>query len=70
MGKEIPSLIEVIREVRPTALIGLSGQGGAFNDEILTLMGKNWPKPIIFALSNPTKYIHFTHDSFLRGKIA
>jgi malate dehydrogenase (oxaloacetate-decarboxylating)(NADP+) len=48
------SLLEAIRSLRPTALLGLSTQGGAFTREVLGLMAELNPKPIIFALSNPT----------------
>jgi malate dehydrogenase (oxaloacetate-decarboxylating)(NADP+) len=65
--KEIATLIDVIREIKPTALIGLSGQGGAFDKDILELMGKNWPKPIIFALSNPTKNAECTAEAAYRA---
>ena len=50
----MPDLLSAIHGLRPTALIGASGQGGAFNAEILTAMASYQPRPIIFALSNPT----------------
>lgn len=47
-------LNDVITKVRPVALIGLSGQPGAFTPEVLKLMGDINTAPIIFPLSNPT----------------
>ena len=50
------SLLETIRRVRPTILIGLSACGGLFTEEILRAMTESQPdaQPIIFPLSNPT----------------
>ncbi|MDA0378049.1 MAG: NAD-dependent malic enzyme [Bacteroidetes bacterium] len=48
------SLVEAIESVQPTALIGVSGQPGAFTREAVETMSKLNDIPIIFALSNPT----------------
>jgi len=47
------SLLEVIYNARPTALIGVSGQAGAFNESVVRAMAKQNERPIIFPLSNP-----------------
>ena len=48
------TLIDVIRQVKPSVLIGVSGQGGAFTEEAIREMAKSTPRPVIFPLSNPT----------------
>ncbi|PWU13830.1 MAG: NAD-dependent malic enzyme [Chlamydiae bacterium] len=47
------SLLDVIKQVKPTILIGVSTQAKAFTKEIVTEMGKHVENPIIFPLSNP-----------------
>eukprot|EP01126_Amoeba_proteus_P041413 TRINITY_DN4454_c0_g1_i11.p1 TRINITY_DN4454_c0_g1~~TRINITY_DN4454_c0_g1_i11.p1 ORF type:complete len:365 (+),score=64.86 TRINITY_DN4454_c0_g1_i11:483-1577(+) len=54
MKKEYKSLLEAVQELKPTALIGLSGVGGSFGNDVITAMGQINQRPIIFALSNPT----------------
>lgn len=49
-----PQLLDVIRNVKPTILIGTSTAAGAFNEEIIKEMSKHVDRPIIFPLSNPT----------------
>ena len=52
--KFIKSLLDVVKTVKPTALIGVSKQPGAFSEKIIREMKKHVDIPIIFALSNPT----------------
>ena len=50
------SLVDLVKTVKPTILIGLTGKGGVFTDDVLTEMNHSEDDPpIIFALSNPTK---------------
>jgi malate dehydrogenase (oxaloacetate-decarboxylating) len=48
------TLEDVVRAVKPTLLIGTSGQPGIFNETIIRMMAANTKHPIIFPLSNPT----------------
>ena len=47
-------LLSAIHAVKPTALIGVSGQPGTFTRPVLEKMAELNPRPIVFALSNPT----------------
>ncbi|MFD5541963.1 NAD-dependent malic enzyme, partial [Streptomyces sp. NPDC127079] len=48
------ALAEVVDRVRPTVLIGTSGQGGAFSEDIVRTMAAHAERPIILPMSNPT----------------
>lgn len=48
------SLMDVVRHVHPTVLVGVSGQPGLFSEEIVKEMHRHCPRPIIMPLSNPT----------------
>ena len=47
----MPSLQEVVDHAGITALLGLSGQAGAFSEEVVRSVAKNSARPIVFALS-------------------
>ena len=49
-----PGLADVVRNVRPTMLIGTSTQAGAFTERIVRDMATHTDRPIIMPLSNPT----------------
>jgi malate dehydrogenase (oxaloacetate-decarboxylating) len=53
-------LAEVIRRVRPTMLIGASGNGGAFTESIVKDMARHAERPIIFPLSSPPSFAEAT----------
>jgi malate dehydrogenase (oxaloacetate-decarboxylating) len=48
------TLLDVVRNAKPTTLIGVSGQPGAFAEPIVRAMAKVNRRPVIFPLSNPT----------------
>jgi len=52
-GREI-TLQDVIRHAKPSVLIGVSGQPGAFSEGVVREMAKHAARPVILPLSNPT----------------
>lgn len=52
-GGEI-TLLDVVRNAKPSVLIGVSGQAGAFTEQVVREMAKYSKRPVIFPLSNPT----------------
>lgn len=58
-------LLDVVRNVKPTILIGTSTVKGAFTEDVVTAMGANIERPIIFPLSNPLTLIEaIPHDIY------
>ena len=60
------SLIDVIRNARPTAIIGMSGQPGVFDETIVRAACANLDRPLIFPLSNPTAKAEGKPEDILR----
>lgn len=58
-------LDEVVRRVRPSILIGTSGQGGAFTEGIVRELARHTPRPIILPMSNPTDLAEATPADLL-----
>ena len=52
---KLTDLLEVVRTVKPTILVGTSTQPNTFTKEIVEAMCENTERPMIFPLSNPTK---------------
>ncbi|WP_030742979.1 NAD-dependent malic enzyme [Streptomyces sp. NRRL F-5135] len=58
-------LAEVVRRARPTILIGTSGQGGAFTEEIVREMAAHTERPVVLPMSNPTPLAEATPQDLI-----
>ena len=59
-------LADVVRAFRPTAVVGLSGQPGAFSESIVRDLIAGCPRPTVLALSNPTSKVEASPEDVLR----
>ncbi len=48
------ALLEVVRQIEPTVLIGVCGMPGIFTEEVIRSMHAGCERPLIMPLSNPT----------------
>jgi malate dehydrogenase (oxaloacetate-decarboxylating)(NADP+) len=58
----IDNLLDAVKALKPTALLGLSGQPQTFTKEVVDAMAEFNERPIIFALSNPTSKAECTAE--------
>jgi malate dehydrogenase (oxaloacetate-decarboxylating) len=56
-GKRPLTLLETVRNAKPTILIGTSTAHGAFTRDVVQTMSAGVERPVIFPLSNPTSRI-------------
>ena len=59
----LPDFLSAVHALKPTAIIGVSGQARAFTQSVLEAMAKYNDRPIIFSLSNPTANSECTADN-------
>jgi malate dehydrogenase (oxaloacetate-decarboxylating) len=59
-------LHDVVCNARPTVLIGVSGQAGAFSEAVVRTMAAQVRRPVIFPLSNPTSRAEATPADLCR----
>ena len=57
---------DVVRHAHPTILIGVSGQPGAFGEDMIREMARHTERPIVFPLSNPTSRAEAVPADILR----
>ncbi|MBC53548.1 MAG: NAD-dependent malic enzyme [Gammaproteobacteria bacterium] len=56
-NSDYPGLLDVVANVKPGILIGVSGKAGLFIETLIRLMHAHCPQPIIFPLSNPSLHV-------------
>ncbi|AJJ10846.1 malic enzyme, NAD binding domain protein [Yersinia rohdei] len=57
LASDAISLLDVVRNAKPTVLIGVSGQPGLFTEELIREMHQHCARPIVMPLSNPTSRV-------------
>ena len=62
---DMTSLLNVIKTVKPTILVGTSTDAGAFTKEVVEAMCENTERPVIFPISNPTKKLEATAEQVI-----
>lgn len=65
-GEDVINLLDVIANVKPTVLIGVSGQPGLFTKTIIETMQLSCEHPIVLPLSNPTSQAEAQPADILR----
>jgi malate dehydrogenase (oxaloacetate-decarboxylating)(NADP+) len=58
----IDNLLDAVKELKPTAILGLSGQPQTFTKEVIEAVSEINERPIVFALSNPTSMAECTAE--------
>lgn len=59
-------LAAVVTQLRPTVLVGASGQPGSFTEAIIRGVAKHCERPVILPFSNPTNLAEATPEDILR----
>jgi malate dehydrogenase (oxaloacetate-decarboxylating) len=63
---EVPTLLEVVKNLKANVLIGLSGATGIFNQAVVSAMANNHEYPVIFPLSNPNANCEATPEDIIK----
>ena len=64
-AEKLTDLLEVVKTVKPTILVGTSTQPNTFTKEVVEAICQNTERPCIFPLSNPTKLAEATAEDLI-----
>ena len=63
---QMTDLLQVVKTVKATILVGTSTQPGRFTEEIVRAMCANTDRPVIFPLSNPTRLAEASAENLIK----
>jgi len=64
-GSSVADLESVVANARPTALVGVSGQHGAFTESVVRAAAAASDRPVIMPMSNPTSHAEATPEQVI-----
>ena len=59
-------LMDVVQQVKPTILVGVSAQPGLFTEAVVRQMASYTERPMIFPMSNPTSHAEAIPEDLIR----
>jgi malate dehydrogenase (oxaloacetate-decarboxylating)(NADP+) len=65
-GPRVGDFVAAVETLKPTAIVGVAAVGGTFTLPVIEAMTRANPRPIVFALSNPTSKAECTAEQAYR----
>lgn len=65
-SENLTDLLNIVKAVHPTIIVGTSTKAGAFSEEVVKEISNYTERPIVFPISNPTQLMEATAENIIR----